>query len=201
MPALPTQREWVLAALQEHELRLLRYALRLLGEEASARDVVQHALLRLCSETPEKHPQGPTRWLFTVARNRALDVLRRRGRERALLADEALPDSLSCDEFNPAANLEQQDLLALVRRLIDELPPGPQEVALLWSEGFSYVQMAQITSRSESSLRVMVHRVVERLKQHPSIMAITEQKHVAIVPNSEPEALAPGVVAKTHSGR
>src|SRR4051812_21582637 len=78
MPSHLEQQSWILAALADHELRLLRYALRLVGDEHAARDVVQHAFLRLCEESPADFAAGPAQWLFTVVRHRAMDLLRRR---------------------------------------------------------------------------------------------------------------------------
>src|SRR5262245_52162348 len=85
----PDRREWVLAALDQLEGRLLRYAQRLLGgsQVASAtdesRDVVQFVFLRLCDQSPEKIGDRLAQWLYTVCRNRAMDVLRASGREKA----------------------------------------------------------------------------------------------------------------------
>jgi RNA polymerase sigma-70 factor (ECF subfamily) len=167
-------REWVLDALQEYELRLLRYALRLLGDEGAARDVVQHAMLRLCDESPHNHPDGPARWLYTVVRNRALDALRLQGRERSLEEDSGSEDLLWTRDFDPANVIERQELLAVLRRLLDELSTPQQEAIVLWSEGFSYGEMAQITSRTEGSLRVTVHRVLERLREHPLVTSLSD---------------------------
>ncbi len=47
MPFSPTRSDKVLAALEEYELPLVRYALQFLGDEASARDTVQYAFLKL----------------------------------------------------------------------------------------------------------------------------------------------------------
>src|SRR5688500_17109213 len=83
--------EWVLRALDEYELPLLRYAVRLLGGELDlARDAVQHAFLKLCDECSPLAPRADNplaeredytaAWLFRVCRNRALDHLRQAGR-------------------------------------------------------------------------------------------------------------------------
>jgi RNA polymerase sigma factor (sigma-70 family) len=179
MPSSADKRAWVLAALDEFELRLLRYALRLLGDEASARDVVQHTFLRLCDvEVPPsgggKRPAEagtPTAgWLFAVVRNRAIDLLRERGR-LAPLDEEIEGDWLDGGFEDPAAIVERDDLLALVRSLIDQLPSAQCDAVVLWSEGFSYAEMADITGRSEGNLRVLVHRAMAWLKQHPAIEA------------------------------
>src|SRR5947207_7421301 len=77
------RREWVLAALDQFEARLLRYAQRLLGNLDESRDVVQFVFLRLCDQSPEKIGDRLAQWLYTVCRNRAMDVLRASGREKS----------------------------------------------------------------------------------------------------------------------
>jgi DNA-directed RNA polymerase specialized sigma24 family protein len=54
------------------------------------------------------------------------------------------------------------------------LPTPQQEAIVLWSEGFSYGEMAQITSKTEGSLRVTVHRVLERLREHPFVTSLSD---------------------------
>lgn len=175
MPTPEVKRVWVLAALEEFELRLVRYALRLLGDESSARDAVQHAFLRLCSESPDDHQRGLAAWLYAVVRNRSIDLLRERGRAHVL------DDLCQCERFDPpeddpALIAEREDLLALVRRLLDDLPPVQAEAVVLWSEGMAYAEIAEITGKSEGSLRVLVHRALAWLKQHPAVEAATSER-------------------------
>src|SRR6476659_1411620 len=77
------RRQWVLAALDQFEGRLLRYAQRLLGDPESARDVVQFVFLRLCDQSSADIDDRLAQWLYTVCRNRALDLLKSNGREKA----------------------------------------------------------------------------------------------------------------------
>jgi RNA polymerase sigma factor (sigma-70 family) len=176
MPMPPQdKRAWVLAALDQFELRLLRYALRLLGDESSARDAVQHAFLRLCSESPEEHERPLAPWLFAVVRNRTIDLLRDRGRAGSL-DDDGQCELSHPPEDDPALLAERDDLMLLVRRLLDDLPAGQAEAVVLWSEGFTYAEMAKITDRNEGSLRVLVHRAIAWLKQHPAIEAVHSEK-------------------------
>ena len=79
---------WVLGFLEEYEGRLVRYAARMLGEEDSARDVVQYTFMRLCEHPPDETKQRTVQWLFTVCRNKAVDVLRKE-RKNVQLDDDA----------------------------------------------------------------------------------------------------------------
>jgi RNA polymerase sigma-70 factor (ECF subfamily) len=68
-----------LAIYLAHRNELLNYAHRLLRDRASAEDLVQEAWLRFSSKAGESGDLAqPTRYLFTIVRNLAVDWLRRR---------------------------------------------------------------------------------------------------------------------------
>ena len=75
-----TQSEWVREALHQFEGPLVRYAQRITGDLEAARDVVQDTFLKLCREDPATVDGHLSQWLFTVTRNRALDVHRKERR-------------------------------------------------------------------------------------------------------------------------
>ena len=77
-----------------HQDRLFRYLWRLVGDETVAEDVFQQTWLQVAeriSRYDGARPFGP--WLFAVARNLALDHLRRRQPESLDEADEAVAPS------------------------------------------------------------------------------------------------------------
>ncbi len=71
------QAEWVRAAVDRYAGPLTRYATLITGDLEQARDVVQDTFVRLCAEKPSTVNAHLGQWLFTVCRNRALDVQRR----------------------------------------------------------------------------------------------------------------------------
>jgi RNA polymerase sigma-70 factor (ECF subfamily) len=166
------RREWVLSILEQYECRLVRYATRLLGEEDSARDVVQFAFMRLCSESPEELQGREAQWMFTVCRNRAVDLIRRRRRTRSL---EEMAAGPGIDKGpDPAVVAERHDLHARLRGLVAELPEAQREAIDLWTEGFSYREIAEITGNREGQLRVLVHRALKRLRGDPVVRRMVE---------------------------
>ena len=70
----------VKALLHRLQGPLIRYALQITGDLERARDVVQDTFLQLCSENRASLNGHLEPWLFTVCRNRALDVRRKEGR-------------------------------------------------------------------------------------------------------------------------
>ena len=157
-----TRRRDVLAAVEEYEARLTRYALRLLSDLDLARDAVQHAFVRLCDEPPLAEDRLAA-WLFAVCRNKAFDYLRKSRRDENLAG--AAFDSLMGREPDPADVAENGDQAAWVRRQFERLPGPQREVLVLWSEGFGYREIAEITSKSEGNIRVLVHRGLTSLRE------------------------------------
>ena len=82
--AQPTTYEspsFVQTAVERHQAPLLRYATRLLhGDADRARDVVQDTFVRLMAQPPAQIDGHVAEWLYTVCRNRVLDVFRKEGR-------------------------------------------------------------------------------------------------------------------------
>jgi RNA polymerase sigma factor (sigma-70 family) len=165
------RRRWVLATLEQYESRLLRFAVRLVGDENTARDAVQHAFLRLCDQSAETLDGRVGPWLFAVCRNYTVDVLRRRGNETPSTLDAA---ELPADAADPAEAAEQAEASESLRRLLDQLPTAQREAVLLWSEGFRYRQIAAMTATTEGAVRVAVHRALERLRNCAKAMELKE---------------------------
>ena len=163
-------RQWVLSALDEYEGRLTRYVTRILGDEEAARDAVQHAFLRLCDQSPTELNGRLAPWLYTVCRNKALDHLRRNGRYESL--DGSPSPEIAGRELDPALAAEREDLGTWLRELVEALPTKLREVIDLWLDGFSYKEIADITNRTPGHVRVVVHRAMTTLRQHPRTRAL-----------------------------
>ena len=165
--SLGDKREWVLSALDRYEVPLLRFAMRLLGHREAARDAVQHAFMQLCDRWPADLDGRLGPWLFTVCRNRAIDVLRTRGRDEPFGHDgDATATSREAD---PADLAEQDELHWRLREAVSALPDGQREAIGLWSESFGYAEIARITGRTEGNVRVLVHRALKRLRNSPEL--------------------------------
>lgn len=170
------RRAWVLAALERHESELVRYAQRFVGDLHAARDVVQHAFLRLCDQDPQELRGHEAAWLYRVCRNRALDWLRQAGRlqsfdenEEQLLSGSV--DHAAAEAVDPALLAERGELSDVLRSLVARLPLLYREPLQLWSQGWSYREIAEVVERTEGNVRVLVHRAVKTLREHPQVSA------------------------------
>ena len=121
--------------------------------------------MRLCDTTQTELHDHLAPWLFRVCRNRALDVLRKDRRWEALEGDAS--DRVPARESDPALLAEQKDLGRWVFQLLNELSTTQREVLELWLNDFSYLEISQITEKSEGHIRVIAHRGLLRLREHP----------------------------------
>ena len=165
--------QWVLDAVENYERRLVAYACSLLGGDINgAHDVVQHAFIQLCDQSPADIGSRLPAWLFTVCRNRALDELRRRGRYQTAVVEEMVTVGPTTEPTCPA---DEAELQGFVQSLIQKLPPSEREAIDLWSHGFRYAEISEITGKRASSVRVFVHRAIHKLKADPTVQSWLEE--------------------------
>jgi RNA polymerase sigma-70 factor (ECF subfamily) len=155
--------QWIRQAVEQFEGPLILYAARLLGETERARDVVQDTFLKLCQQRPEAVRPHLAEWLFTVCRNRAIDVARKEGRMTRLIDEQvrAHPG----DAPAPDVVLERHEAAAQALRLLDELPPNQREVIRLkFQNGFSYQEISRISGHSVSNVGFLIHVGMKTLR-------------------------------------
>ncbi|MQA87421.1 MAG: sigma-70 family RNA polymerase sigma factor [Streptosporangiales bacterium] len=98
-PASDASHAELARVVREHAGRLAASLMRVTGDFATAEDLVQDAVLAALQHWPvEGIPDRPDAWLFTVARRRGLDVLRRESNYRTKLAQLQWPVQPEPDE-------------------------------------------------------------------------------------------------------
>jgi len=142
----------------------MRYATWLTGDGERARDVVQDAFLRLCSEDPNEVESYVVEWLFTVCRHRALDICRKENRIKPLTDFEIA--AKSSDEPSPATAVEQADAVSHVLQALHGLPPNQQEVVRLKFQcGLSYKEISRVTHLTVTNVGFLLHTALKTLRR------------------------------------
>jgi RNA polymerase sigma-70 factor (ECF subfamily) len=161
---LDLEREsWVRDAVARFEGPLTLYANRFLGDREAARDVVQETFLKLCASDRCSIEDHLAEWLFTVCRNRALDVLRKEHR-MSQLSDEQVHRCLS-PHPGPFDVAERRELGARVLELLETLPANQREVLRLkFQNGFSYQEISRISGHSISNVGYLIHAGIKTLR-------------------------------------
>ena len=180
----PVDSPEISALLDRYERPLVRYALSILRDLESARDVVQETFIRYVrtsgtgdapvsdglpegedsSDSDTLHPPPPDRvaaWLFTVCRNRALDYHRKHSR----IVPMNFPDNRAAEEPSPAAYLESRDTAASLLQLVDSLSPNQREVIRLkFQSDLSYKEIAEVTQLSVTNVGFLLHTGLKKLR-------------------------------------
>ncbi|MBI3464428.1 MAG: sigma-70 family RNA polymerase sigma factor [Planctomycetes bacterium] len=156
--------EWVRAAVERFEGPLVRYAARITGDLDHARDVVQETFLRLCQEDRSRVDGHLTEWLYTVCRNRALDVRRKENRMHAMSVAEM--ECCASRDAAPSAELERDEAMCQVLRALATIPENQQEVIRLkFQEGLSYREISSVTGLSMSNVGFLIHTGLKTIRQ------------------------------------
>ena len=156
--------DFIEKAVEEHESALIGYARTFLYDLDRARDVVQDTFIRLCQQDPEKVRASLKSWLFTVCRNRCLDVLRKDKRIEPL--DELRWQKVAGGEAPPDEQADRDEQVAHVMRFMDRLAKNQKEVILLkFQQGMSYAEIRDVTGLTEGNIGFLIHTGLKRLRE------------------------------------
>jgi len=151
------------ALLRRFELPLLQYAARILNDRERARDVVQETFVELQRNPRRQTDVAPAKWLFTVCRNRALNICRKE--KRLTYLDEEILEQRESHDPAPNERIEQEEATGFLLRIVATLPPRQQEVLQLkFQNDLSYQEIAEITRMSVDHVGVLIHNALKTLR-------------------------------------
>jgi RNA polymerase sigma-70 factor (ECF subfamily) len=151
------------ALYRENRDAVYAYVAGMLGDRGSAEDVTALAFERAYRKRGTYRPGrgSPRAWLFGIARNAALDELRRRRRVAPLHGDppdEGVPD--------PSADAEASVRRSALAAGLRGLAPREREiVALKFWGGLGNAEIARVLGVSESNAGTLLHRAVTKLRE------------------------------------
>jgi RNA polymerase sigma-70 factor (ECF subfamily) len=138
------------------------YAAGLLRDRSAAEDVTSAAFERAYRKRSRFNPHkgSPRAWLFGIARNAALDELRRRGRQAELSSEPIDSTSHVFDEG------DRSELRMLLANALGMLEGHERElIALKFFAGLSNGEIARVLGTTESNAGTKLHRTVTKLRE------------------------------------
>ena len=146
-----------------YESPLIAYATSLLQDPDRARDAVQDTFIRLCRQDIAKVEASLKSWLFTVCRNRALDMLRKDKRTRPL--DDVRWKKIAATDLQPDEHAQREERFSRLMDLLGRLPDNQREVILLkFQQGLTYQEIQQITGLTTGNVGFLIHTGLHRLR-------------------------------------
>lgn len=145
---------------------LMRFCFRYLDSRDEAEDVVQEVFLRVLGS--DAVPDNFRAWIYKIARNRCLDVIRSRGRR---VDDQDMPEAsrINADLTGCLTRLVRREQQAHLRRALAELPENYREVLhLRYVEDLSRVDIAQVLDLDEKVVKSRLYEGMVKLRAHDS---------------------------------
>lgn len=145
------------------------FCLKMLLDEEQAQDAMQDTFLRVY-ENRERllNASSFKAWLFTIARNQCLNLIRRGKREVDLQDHHRRSASVRVSDL-PGAKLEKNEQVEIVNYFLAQLKPDYREVIVLREyQNLSYEEIAAVT---RSTLSAVKSRLFKARRKLASFMA------------------------------
>jgi RNA polymerase sigma factor (sigma-70 family) len=160
---------------RRHESRVFRYLRRNVKNEATANDLTQEVWFAVVRGAANYQPSAKfTTWLFTIAHNRTVDMIRANHRVQSLDAgDAADPEASSPLErladsakLEPPAQVQSQDEAAALLSAVAQLPAEQRSAFLLQAEGdLSVEEIAEATGSNFETVKSRLRYARAKLRQ------------------------------------
>lgn len=138
---------------------LHRYCQRLTGDADAGEDAAQEAFVRFVRHDIEAPPPAARVWLFRTATHLIRDRFRVRENRRRLLEANPVAPAAAPD---PGREVERDETVATVRRVLDSIPARDRQLLLMREEGFSYKEMAGAVGVKPGSVGTLLARAQDR---------------------------------------
>jgi RNA polymerase sigma-70 factor (ECF subfamily) len=172
--------------LREVRRAVVRYAGAQRMSRDDAEDLAQEVCLAVVKIVPEWRETGRSMWgfVFTVARNKLTDGVRRQIRQGAIARAVELDDDISRGalavadgDVGPEERAVTNDATKRMEQLLRQLPATQREVLLLRTVvGLSGKETAEALGLSPGSVHVLQHRAVTKLRSLYTQRSADEQR-------------------------
>ncbi|HEY6255260.1 MAG TPA: sigma-70 family RNA polymerase sigma factor [Xanthobacteraceae bacterium] len=150
------------ALFARHQVRIYRFALRLLRDQALAEDLISEVFLEVWRHAAQFEARSrASTWLLAIARFKALAWLRRRG-EAPL--DEATAGAIPDTSDDPEATIRKKQQGQTLRRCLTRLSPKHREIVdLVYYQGMAIAEVARIVGIPESTVKTRMFHARKQL--------------------------------------
>lgn len=158
--------------LTRHEKGVYGFALRMLGDSMLAEEVAQESFLRILQSASRYRAKAIFRhYLYRIARNLCVDLLRKRPREPRPpdldAGSPGTPEGIPDGDPGPENNVGSAQLRSAIHRAVSTLPPDQREAFLLKEvKGMKIQDVAVITGANLNTVKSRLRYALTRLREH-----------------------------------
>ncbi len=145
--------------VDNHADGLYRFILGNIKDEFKAQDIVQDSFERLWINHESVEFEKAKSFLFKIAYNRMIDVIRRDKRSSG--------SNSIIDRIEEVSSYRQAEIKEIIDNALAKLSEIQRSVVLLRDyEGYTYEEIAQITDLTEAQVKVYIFRARQHLKNY-----------------------------------
>jgi len=147
-----------------HHVRVFRFTLRLVRNEATAEDLISDVFLDVWRQAGKFEGRSAvTTWLLSIARFKALSAMRRRSEEEL---DEGQAEAIEDESDDPEVVAQKKDKSAALRQCLAALSPEHREVIdLVYYHEKSVEEVAAIVGIPEATVKTRMFYARKRLAE------------------------------------
>jgi len=174
----PAELVWLIAAVSRGDeaaferlyaatrAKLYGVVLRILRRQDLAEEVVQETYVKVWNNAAQFNPavSSPITWMAAIARNRAIDVVRKRS--ELSLEDEPSALEVAAETPDPLARREMSEELKRLLECVGQLEPDRQKLVLLaYYNGWSREQLATKFDAPVNTVKTWLRRSMMDIRQ------------------------------------
>jgi len=152
--------------VERHNNLVYNTCYNILGDHHQAEEAVQDVFLQIYKSAGAfRHQSKVSTWIYRIAVNRSLNIIRHNKRSRWIKSLSTLTNEESCGE-EPDKLLEKKEMKSLLKNVVDSLPEKQRTVFILNKyENLSPSTIAEILDISINSVEVRIHRAKINLQK------------------------------------
>lgn len=174
----PAELVWLLASVAKGDeaaferlydatrAKLFGVVLRILRRQDLAEEVIQEAYVKIWNNAGQFNPgmASPITWMVSIARNRAIDVVRKR--TETSIEEEPAAMEVASDTPDPLARREMTEDLKRILECVGQLDPERQKLVLLaYYNGWSREQLAEKFDTPLNTVKTWLRRSMLEIRE------------------------------------
>lgn len=146
--------------VNQYQREMVSFHFRFTGNRQDAEDLAQETFVKAYKKIGTLKEQGKEKsWLYAIARNTAVDFFRKNKNKAIALEDTILENVAVATAADFQEGMIEVEVARELQKYVDKLVNEDRAIVkLLYYEGFSYKEIAELLRINENTLKSRLHR-------------------------------------------